>query len=221
MIFSRRLFYILASNYKSLMHSDSLMRNHNVVDHRGFSEALKSKWGKHLWMKTRLRRRQTLWNTVIEKNEAVVFEMAELSSRPDIEWEKCHKSLLTATNSSEEASRLRIIRQAPSWMACTHLTWAGVAQRDWPALHLPAVLSLGTRWMTYSLCEVSEPVTGENRGNEKTTCIRDDKTRRGFSGCPACSGGHSSRGTQMQSMHLKLKRAQQAAQTDSPVTGVL
>ncbi len=108
--------------------------------------------------------------------------MFQSQSKLNPVWQqKWHKSLSTTTNSSEAASRLWITQRAASWKACTLLTWATVAQRDWPALHLPAALSLGTRWMTYSLCvKVCEPVRGENRGNEKTTCVRDDKTRRVF-----------------------------------------
>lgn len=108
--------------------------------------------------------------------------MTKSQSSSDIGWwEEWHESLLTATNSSEAANRLWITYQAPSWMACTHLTWAGVAQCDRPALHLPATLSLGTGWMTYSLCEVFEPVRGESqwpretRRNHLHKTVQDEK----------------------------------------------
>lgn len=52
---------------------------------------------------------------------------------------------------SEAGAKRGQTQSAPSWMAFSHLTWAGAAQRDLPALNLLAVLSLGTRWMTYSV----------------------------------------------------------------------
>lgn len=128
-------------------------------------------------------------------------------------WEEW-QSLLTATNSSD--CWYPTLWIAPSWMPCTHITWAVVALCEWPALRLPAMLSLGTRWMTYSLVYVKCLSQAEERagGLRRWDNHLHKRTEGGNSGCSVCSWGHSSTGAQMQ----KLEHVQQNA--DNVVTGV-
>lgn len=69
------------------------------------------------------------------------------------------------------------------------LGWCGTAD-----LACPAVISPGTRWMTYSLWEMCEPVGGEKRArwDKKTACTKEDKRGKRCSGWPVGVQSHES-----------------------------